>query len=155
MTNKPPHIAAKLSRIENPEARENSLATDEMLHELRVHKIELEMQNDELRRTQVALEEAKDRYLNLFEYAPAGYITISRDNTILEINLTGATLLGVERKQIIHRRFTKFISPPDHDNWHRQFIAMIQEGEGSRRQIEIAMIHADGSAFFEQQILVN
>ena len=68
---------------------------DEIIHELEVHQIELEMQNSELKNTLVALEEAKDRYMDLYDFAPVGYLTISSKGVIVEANLTAATMLGV------------------------------------------------------------
>jgi PAS domain-containing protein len=73
--------------------------TRKMLHELRVHQIELEMQNEELRRVQVELEGARARYFNLYDLAPVGYVTINEKGLILESNLTAATLLGVPGKR--------------------------------------------------------
>jgi PAS domain-containing protein len=74
----------------------------ELVHELRVHQIELEMQNETLRSAQNALEEARDRYVDLYEFAPVGYLTISQAGLIEDINLTGSALFGCERSQLIH-----------------------------------------------------
>jgi PAS domain-containing protein len=71
---------------------------DGLLHELQVHQIELETQNDELQRAHVALEKSHDRYVNLYEFAPVGYLTLTREGLIAEINLTGASLLGIKRQ---------------------------------------------------------
>ena len=65
------------------------------IHELHVHQIELEMQNEELRRAQAELDAARSRYFDLYDLAPVGYCTISEKGLILEANLTAATMLGV------------------------------------------------------------
>ena len=91
---------------------------DELLHELRVHQVELERQNAALRNAQLSLEEARDRYVDLFEFAPVGYLTLTRQGTIDEINLTATKLLGAERKQVLGRRFAHFVLPEDRDRWH-------------------------------------
>ena len=74
-----------------------------LVHELQVHQIELEMQNDELRRTQLGLAEASDRYSDLYDFAPVGYFSLDEQGRILEVNLTGATLLGVARAPLLRQ----------------------------------------------------
>jgi len=118
---------------------------DELLHELRLHQIELEMQNEELRRTQIELEESRDRYLSLYEFSPVAYLTLTRTGKISEINLTGASLLGVERNKILNHRFDHFISPEDHDRWHLLFVSIMWHKE--KTGIELALLRADGSSF--------
>ena len=76
-------------------------AGKDLIHELQVHQIELEMQNDELRRIQNELEKSRDKYTNLYDFSPVGYFTISEKGIISEVNLTGAVMLGTERKKII------------------------------------------------------
>ncbi|MEI7639446.1 MAG: hypothetical protein WCJ37_19180, partial [Syntrophus sp. (in: bacteria)] len=71
--------------------------TRQAFHELLVHQIELEIQNEELRRAQTELESSRARYFDLYDLAPVGYVTISETGLILETNLTAATLLGVRR----------------------------------------------------------
>src|SRR5471032_323745 len=80
-----------------------------LLHELRVYRIEMEMQNEALRETQHALEEARDRYVDLFEFSPVGYLSLTPAGMINEINLTGTTLLGADRARVMNRRFAHFI----------------------------------------------
>ena len=117
----------------------------ELLHELRVHQIELKMQNDELRRAQLAMEESRDRYLDLYDFAPVGYLTLTREALISEINLTGAALLGKARGKLVHSRFARFVAPEDSDRWHLHFMRTLQHGD--RQGCELALRRADGSRF--------
>jgi PAS domain S-box-containing protein len=119
-----------------------------LLHELLVHKVQLEMQNEELRRAYSALEEARDRYIDLYEFAPVGYITINREGLISEINLTGSALLGVERIKLINRRFSKFVASQDRDLWHRLFMNMMEHGNNEKQEFSLEMTRADGSQFY-------
>ena len=75
---------------------------EEILYELQVYQIELEMQSEELHRAQLKIEESRDRYTNFYDLAPVGYITLSHEALIDEINLTGAALLGTERGKLMH-----------------------------------------------------
>ena len=93
-----------------------------LVEELQIHQVELEMQNEELRRAQLELEEARDRFSDLYEFAPVGYFTISYKGLIQEANLRGATMLGVERGSLINQRFSEFITKDTQDVFyhHRQ-----------------------------------
>jgi two-component system sensor histidine kinase/response regulator len=120
----------------------------ELLHELQVHQIELEMQNGTLRQTQAALEEARDRYLDLYEFAPLGYLTLSAEGIIEEVNLTGVKLLGRERKALLQHRFVACVVPVDRDAWLRQFLGLRQHA--APRRVELALQRGDGSTFQAQ-----
>jgi len=114
-----------------------------LLHELQVHQIELEMQNEELRRAQVELEASRARYFDLYDLAPVGYLTLSEQGLILEANLTAANLLGVERSQLLKQPITHFIVCEDEDVYylHRK-----QLFETSARQVcEVRIQRKDGS----------
>jgi len=87
----------------------------QLIHELRVHQIELEMQNEELRKSQTELEESRARYSDLYDFAPIGYFTFDKDGLILEVNLPGAGLLGVQRHLLIRKPFSYFIHKDDQD----------------------------------------
>jgi PAS domain S-box-containing protein len=82
-----------------------------LLHELEVHQVELEMQNEELREARVELESALARYTEMFEFAPIGYVTISLDGVLHELNHAAARLLGAGRSQLLQRRFDSFVVP--------------------------------------------
>jgi hypothetical protein len=74
--------------------------TQRLVHELQVHQIELEMQNEELRQSRAEVEAGLECYTELYDFAPVGYVTLGRDGTIRQMNLAGAHLLGVERARL-------------------------------------------------------
>jgi len=80
-----------------------------LIHELEVHQIELEMQNDELRMAQSSLNDAVDNYTELYDFAPSGYFTLSREGEILRLNLKGAGMLGKERSKILNTNFKFYL----------------------------------------------
>ena len=84
-----------------------------LVHELQVHQIELEMQNEELQRAQAAAEEASERYGDLFDFAPVAYFLWDHEGRILEVNLAGAALLGLDRSMVVHKRFGQFVAMED------------------------------------------
>ncbi len=90
-------------------------AAQKMIHDLRVHQIELELQNDELRRSQESLESARSRYFDLYDLAPVSYFTVSKKGDILEANLAGARLFDVDRTALINRPLSLFILREDQD----------------------------------------
>lgn len=87
--------------------------------QLEVHQIDLEMQTELLRQTQIALEEARDQYADFYDFAPVGCLTITHPDRIVDINLTGTTLLGAERGKLLQHRFSHSVADVDRDNWHR------------------------------------
>jgi len=90
-----------------------------LIHELQVRQIELERQNDELRRSQAELEKSRNKYADLYDFAPVGYLTLDAQGAIVEANLTAATLLGVERSQLLNRSFTHFLVAADRQLFRR------------------------------------
>ena len=84
-----------------------------LVHELQVHHIELEMQNEELKRARLVAEEALAKYSDLYDFAPIGLFTLDERGQILESNLAGATLLGVERRNLTKKSFPRFVAPKD------------------------------------------
>ena len=120
--------------------------TEQLLYELRVHKIELEMKNEELRSTQHDLSTAKARYFDLYDLAPVGYLTISKDGLIQEVNLAATTLFDVPRKNLLGTSLTNFILPEDQDIYYLHRKRVYEEGEASSS--EFRMLRADGSSFW-------
>jgi len=88
------------------------------LHELHVHQIELEMQNEELRRAHEDLDAARARYFDLYDLAPVGYCTVDEAGRILEANLTAATLLGVPRSAMAGQRISRYLFGADQDAFY-------------------------------------
>ena len=130
---------------ETPEALSPEEAR-QMLHELRVHQIELEIQNEELRRTQAELEVSQARYFDLYDLAPVGYVTVSEKGLILEANLTAATLLGAARGALIKQRLTRFILPEDQDIYYRHRKLLFETG--APQVCEMRMVRADADFFW-------
>jgi PAS domain S-box-containing protein len=118
------------------------------LHELRVSQIELEMQNEELRNAQVALEEARARNVELYDLAPVGYCTVSRQGLILEANLSAATLLGIDRTTLIGQPLSRYIAGDDADHFHLQRRQILDTGEPLAG--ELRMTTAAGTPFWAQ-----
>ena len=117
----------------------------ELLHELQVHQIELEMQNETLRQAQAALEESRDRFVDLYDFAPVGYLTLDESCLIVEANLTGAALLGVTRKELLRRRFAAFVIPAEQERWARLFVGALRSSE--KAQIDLALQRRDGGVW--------
>ena len=95
------------------EIKRTSLPThaelQQIVHELEVHQIELEMQNEELQQARLELETYLERYTDLYDFAPVGYITLNRSGFIQHINLTGSRMLGVERTRLVNQPFGRFV----------------------------------------------
>jgi PAS domain S-box-containing protein len=89
-----------------------------LVHELGVHQIELEIQNEELRRAQAELSLSRDAYLDLYDLAPVGYLTLSEKGLILRANLTLATMLGVDRGALAGQRLSQYILDLDQDAYY-------------------------------------
>ena len=120
--------------------------TRRTLHELRVHQIELEMQNEELRQAQAELETSRARYFDLYDLAPVGYCTLSEAGLILEANLTAATRLGVTRQELVKQPITRFIFKEDQDSYyrHRQRLFSTREPQ----TCELRMVKKDQTIFW-------
>ncbi len=119
---------AEANLAHHPVATASTRPAEELLHELHVHQIELEMQNEVLRKTQSELEASRDRYVDLYEFAPVGYLTLTPEGMIEEINLTATTLLGKERKDLLHRSFSMLVLERDRERWLRHFLSLKQAG---------------------------
>ena len=120
-------------------------SAEDLLHELRVHQMELEMQNETLRQQQNALEESRDLYADLYDFAPVGYLTLDSNGRIKTLNLTAATLLGAMRKDLLKRPFVSQLAADSHTRWPRLLIMMLkQHGKHSLKE---CMRRRDGTVF--------
>ncbi len=89
-----------------------------LIHELRVHQIELELQNEELRLTQLALETSYRKYSDLYEFSPVGLLMLDADACVLEANLTFVRLIELDRDKVINRHLSDFIEADTQDAFH-------------------------------------
>jgi len=113
--------------------------------ELRTHQIELETQAEELRRTQLALEASLNRYLDLYEYAPLGYLTLNDEALITDVNRAGTALFWADRNYLINHGIMRFIAPESHDEWD-QFFDRVQSS-GEKQCCNLMFRLEDGSSF--------
>ena len=135
----------QLARVPKRSVNLKGQTPDELIHELQVHQIELETQAEELRKAHFALEESRDRFLDLYEFAPVGYLTLSDKGLITEVNLTGAVILGVERNRLLRARFSKSVAKKDSDEWHRYFTNVLNRGE--KQSCTLMLKRGDGTTF--------
>ncbi|MGC8494549.1 MAG: LuxR C-terminal-related transcriptional regulator [Syntrophobacteraceae bacterium] len=117
-----------------------------LIHQLRVHQIEMEMQNEELRNAQAALEVARARYFDLYDLAPVGYCTLSTNGLILEANLTAATLFGTHRGALTQQRFSGFVHVEDEKIYYSQLKRLFESSRPQR--CELRMLSGNGEPFW-------
>jgi PAS domain S-box-containing protein len=132
--------------VTRPEALPENLSPEKMrslIHELRVHQIELQMQNEELLRAQEEVQRARDRYFELYDLAPVGYLTLDRDGTILQANLRAADLLGRSRSHLLRRKFANFVAAP-HLAAFVYYLKAFAE-EGGQRSCDVVLRKRDGA----------
>ncbi len=152
-----PHGAASVLRSEAEalaQSREQSsdvtanaaIPYEQVLHELRVHQIELEMQNEELRQVQLQLQATQEHYFDLYDLAPVGYLTISDRGRILEANLLAATMLGFPRGMLLQQSFIIFIAKDDRHSYHL-LQKSLQETDAPQAR-ELRMVNNDGTQFW-------
>jgi len=146
-TNLRQRAEAKLSKRKKSPVTETD--TKRLIHELEVHQIELEMQNEDLLQAKAELESTLSQYAELYAFAPVGYLTLTRDGTIRRANLTAVKLMGAGLSELIARRFAVFISPES----RIPFSAFLDRvfTSGHKETCEV-MIQKDGSDSFQAQI---
>ena len=120
--------------------------TRRTLQELQIHQIELEMQNDELRRIQAELDTSRARYVDLYDLAPVGYVTLSDHGLILEANLTAANLLDVTRSGLLKQPLSRYIFTDD-TNLHHLHRNPLNK-TGAPQSYDLRMVKKDGTLFW-------
>ena len=118
---------------------------EQLIHELEVHQVELEMQAEELSRAHIALEESRDKYLDLYDFAPIGYLSLTETALIVEVNLAGATLLGADRKKLLKARFRSFVAQKNLEQWDRYFLTLLDQG--GKQTCTLTLKRSNGSMF--------
>lgn len=112
------------------------------MHDLQVHQIELQLQNEELRRAQLALEVSNARYFDLYDLAPVGYLTVSAQGLILEANLCAANLLGVARSVLVSKPLSRFIVKTQQDSYYQCRRVLLETGQ--TQTCELQLLQSDG-----------
>lgn len=120
--------------------------TAQLVHDLQVHQIELQLQNEELRRVQAALETSRARYFDLYDMAPVGYLTVDTNGLILEANLSAANLLGVARRELVRRPLSRFIVKAQQDLYYQCRRLLLETGQA--QSCELQVTHCDGTALW-------
>lgn len=118
----------QIAHAEKSAPEPDQQSAESLIHELQVHQIELEMQAEELRRAHLSLEESRDQYLDLYDFAPLGYLTLNENTLISQANLSAAALLGVDRSRLVHTPFRSWIVFEDLDIWD-QYFSNLQKSE--------------------------
>lgn len=144
----PASVTDKVGPGHAPATPARTLNRQALVHELQVHQVELEQQNEELRSAQTALAGAHDRYADLFEFAPVGYLTLDADGRVTEVNMTAANELGVDRPQLLGSPFERFIALADSDRWQR--LKLLALRQGGARHIELRLQRHDGRPYHAQ-----
>ncbi len=122
-----------------------------IVHELHVHKIELEMQNEELRRAEEELALSRARYFDLYDLAPVGYLTADSRMTILESNLTAARMLGIERGKLRSTKLSSWILTPDHGRFFKARTKLLETGEPQSEEFRV--LRPDGRDFWAHIVM--
>lgn len=123
-----------------------------VVHELQVHQTELELQNEELRRAQLELEDSRDKYADLYDYAPVGYFTLDNNGLILEANLSGAHLVGYDRAVLIRKPFAAMCTQGDYRLFYLHLRAAFEEG--LRQTCELKLQRHDQSVIHVRMEIV-
>jgi PAS domain S-box-containing protein len=145
-------LRSKVEKVLKPVSQSIEFLADEevrkLAHELQVHQIELEMQNEDLRISQQVLEESRVKYSSLYDFAPVGYVTLSGKGFILKVNVTCAKMLGKEPSLLIKKPMLLYIASENQDDFYRYCNRILNKDE--HEVCELKMVKSDGSEFYAQ-----
>ncbi len=116
----------------------------ELLHELQVHRVELEMQNEALREARDALDKSQQRFMDFHEFAPVAFLTLTDRGLIDAVNITGTDLLGVARSALLQNPFARYVTPEDADRWHLYFVRVLTLED--KADCELTLQREDGTS---------
>ncbi len=122
---------------EDPSMKYSGEDLRQLIHELQVHQVELEMQNEELRSAHARLEESRMRYADLYDFAPVGYFTFDEHGLIIEVNLTGAKQLGVDRQNLIKTPFIAMVVESDRKKFRSHLKKVFDTNEGDNCEVKL------------------
>jgi len=144
---------AEESLAKRPPVDLAALAPDQvraLAHELEVHRIELEIQNEELRRAQLEASQSRERYRRLYEWAPTAYLTLDPAGRILSANHAAAALLGLLGSRLLGEKLSRFVAQHDQDTWYLERRSLMRGGE--RRSFELELERPDGGVLQAQLV---
>lgn len=116
----------------------------QLLYEFQVHQVELELQNEQLRETQLELSLSRDRFADLYDFAPVGYLTLDSRGVVIEANFAAATTLGVGRDRLLRSKLSDFLAPGSQDAAYLYWQSVFTISE--KHVIELDLLRPDGRA---------
>ena len=119
---------------------------EEVINELHIYQVELEMQNKELRDTQIKLENSRCKYFDLYNLAPVGYFTLDKKGIIIDVNIVGASILDIEINDLYKNAFIKFVDNGDRNKFHHLWQKALKSGD--KETSEIRMITNKNRFFY-------
>jgi PAS domain S-box-containing protein len=141
------YLKRKLSDFD-AESTLSTQALRDVVHELQVHQIELEMQNEELSEAHLALQAAHDKYIDLYDYAPVGYLTVDNKGTVNEANLTATHLLGINRASLVGKPLSRFVFRDDLDDCYFKLQQVFETQK--KLTCELRLVKENGDQFHAQ-----
>lgn len=137
--------AERLGRSESPSppGRQGGDESDKLIHELQTHQLELQLQNEELRKAQLELSEAHDRHVDLYDFAPVGYLTLNEKGVVLRVNLRLAEMLGTVREEMVGRKLSDYVASSDQEEYFVARRSLV--GGRERHSFDLRLEKTDGS----------